>query len=112
MKVQSLKRFAVSAVMTTGLSAAMFVAVPRSYADDHEKCQRRIEHAEAKLDQAIRRHGERSGEAQERRRDLNAERERCWSAYHGWWDAHERRWHEDRDWDRDRDRDHDRDDHH
>jgi hypothetical protein len=43
---------------------------------------------------------------------LNEEREHCWSAYHGWWNGVEHRWHNDRDWDRDdRDHDHDRDDH-
>jgi hypothetical protein len=50
------------------------------------------------LDDAIRKHGERSRAAQEGRRDLNAERERCWNKYHGWWDSHDHRWHEDRDW--------------
>jgi hypothetical protein len=108
LKLQGLKRFAVAAVVTTALGAAMFVTVPQSYADDHGKCQRQIERAESKLDQAIRKHGERSHQAEQQRRDLNAEREHCWNAYHGWWDGHEKRWHDDHDWDRD----HDRDDHH
>jgi hypothetical protein len=51
------------------------------------QCQHKIEKAEAKLDDAIRKHGERSSQAESRRRDLNAERERCWNSYHGWWDA-------------------------
>jgi hypothetical protein len=95
--------------MTTALGTAILVVALQLYADDHNDhadCQRKIEHAEAKLNQEIRKHGERSHQAEERRRDLNAERERCWNAYHGWWDGHERRWHDDRDWD------HDRDDHH
>jgi hypothetical protein len=108
LKVQNLKRLAASAVMTTALGTAMFVTVPQSYADDHAQCQRHIERAESKLDQAIREHGERSQQAEQRRRDLNKERERCWSEYQGWWDGHEKRWHDDRDWDRDQDRD----DHH
>jgi hypothetical protein len=108
LRLQSLKGLAVSAVMTMALGAAMFVTVPQSYADDHARCQRQIERAESKLDQAIRKHGERSRQAEQRRRDLHAQRERCWNAYHGWWDGHEKRWHDDRDWDRD----HDRDDHH
>lgn len=99
MKLQRLKGLAVSAVMTAVLSTAMFVTVPQSYADDHAKCQRLIEKAESKLDQAIRKHGEHSHQADQRRRDLNSERERCWSQYHGWWDGHEHRWHDDRDWD-------------
>lgn len=99
MKLPNLKRIAASAVMTTALGTAMFVAVPQSSADDHAKCQREIEKREMKLDQAIRKHGERSHQADQRRRDLNAERERCFSRYHGWWDGHDRRWHDDRDWD-------------
>lgn len=94
--------------MTTAVATAMLVAVPRSYADnDHAKCQQRIERAESRLDQAVRKDGEHSRRAEDRRRDLNAERERCWSSYHGWWDAQERRWHDARDWDRDHDHDHD-----
>ena len=61
------------------LGAAMFVTVPQSYADDHAKCQRQIERAESKLDQAIRKHGERSHQAEQRRQDLRAQRERCWN---------------------------------
>ncbi len=98
MKLQSLKRIAVSAVMTTALGTAMFVTVPLSYADDHARCQRQIERAESKLDQAIRKHGEHSHQADQRRRDLNSERERCWNTYHGWWNGHDRQWHTDRDW--------------
>jgi hypothetical protein len=108
LKLQDLKRFAVATSMTTALGMSLLVAVPQSYADDHSRCQRDIERREMKLDEAIRKHGERSHQADQRRRDLAAERERCWSRYHGWWNGHEHRWHEDRDWDRD----HDRDDHH
>ncbi len=85
-------------------------AAPRAQADadDRGKCEHRIEKAEVRLDQAIRNHGERSRQANERRRDLNAERDRCWNQYHGWWDGRTHQWHDQRDWDRD---DHDRDDH-
>jgi hypothetical protein len=101
MKLQSLKRLALSAVITTALGTATLVAVPAAYAEpDHAKCQRDIERREIKLDQAIRKHGEHSHQADQRRRDLNAERERCWNRYHGWWDGHDHRWHDDRDWDR------------
>ena len=110
MKLESLKRLATSAVVTAALGGAMLANAPRLYADDdHGDCQRKVERAEGKVDQAVRKHGEGSHEAEERRRDLNAERERCWERYHGWWDARERRWHSDRDWDYDRDH---RDDHH
>lgn len=112
MKLLGLKGLAVTAVMTMTLGTAIF-AVPPAYADSpNAKCQREIERREAKLDQAIRKHGERSHQADQRRRDLNAEREHCWNAYHGWWNGHDRQWHTDRDWDRDHDRDHDRDDRH
>ena len=74
--------------------------------DDHAECQRHIEHAESRLDRAVEKHGPNSHEADERRRDLAAERERCWNRYHGWWSPRDQRWHTDRDWD-----DHDRDDH-
>jgi ribulose kinase len=98
LKLKSAKRIAASAVMTAALGAAMFVAVPQAYADDHSKCQHAIEKAEARLDDAVRKHGERSHEAEDRRKDLNAERERCYNEYHGWWDGHEKKWHEDHDW--------------
>ena len=98
MRVQSFKKFAVSLAATTALGTAMSVTLPAS-ADERAKCQHKIESAELKLDQAIRKHGERSHQAEDRRRDLNAERERCWKAYHGWWDGHEHRWHDARDWD-------------
>jgi len=76
----------------------MFVAAPVACAADHAKCQHKIEKAEIKLDEAVRKHGERSSQAESRRRDLNAERERCWNVYKGWWDGHEHRWHDSRDW--------------
>jgi hypothetical protein len=98
LKLQRLKGLAVTAVMTTALGTAMLVTVPPSYGDDHAKCQRQIERAESKLDEAIRKHGEHSHQAEQRRRDLNAERERCWNAYHGWWNGHDHQWHTDRDW--------------
>lgn len=98
-------------ISTAVLGSALFLtAVPQVRADDdHSKCQHRIEKAEARLDDAVRHHGERSPEAESRRRDLNAERERCWNAYHGYYSGSDHRWHTERDWDHD---DHDRDDHH
>jgi hypothetical protein len=99
MKLQRLRSIALTAAMATALSTGMLVAVPQLQAEDHAQCQRHIEHAEAKLDEAIRKHGERSHQAEQRRHDLNAERERCWNSYHGWWDGHNHQWHTDRDWD-------------
>ena len=99
LKLESVKRLVLSALMTTALGAATLATAPRAYAEpDHGKCQRDIERKEVKLDQAIRKHGERSHQADQRRRDLNAERERCWNSYHGWWNGHDHQWHTDRDW--------------
>jgi hypothetical protein len=99
-------------MVAAALSAALLcTTAPTARADDdHAKCQHRIEKAEARLDQAIRSHGEHSSEAESRRRDLNAERERCWNSYHGWWSSADHTWHSERDWDRDRHDDHDHDD--
>lgn len=68
----------------------------------------RIEKSEVKLDKAVPKHGAGSRQAQTARRELNLEREHCWTQYHAWWDAHTRQWHNEHDWDRDRDRDRDR----
>ena len=75
-----------------------FVSAPRVHADDRSKCQHAIEKAEAKLDSAIQHNGERSPQAEERRRDLNAERERCWGQYHQWWNGKEHRWETEHNW--------------
>ncbi len=71
MKLPRMQRLVLSAVMTTALGTATLVTVPQAYADDHAKCQREIEKREAKLDEAIRKHGERSHQADQRRHDLN-----------------------------------------
>ena len=82
-----------------------FTAAPRTHADDDDnrgRCQHAVEKAEARLDKAIQRHGEHSHEAEERRRDLNAERDRCWSQHHQWWNAREHRWETERNWEQER----------
>jgi len=107
-------RLGTSGVITSALVSAtfVFICVPSAKADEREKCQHHIEKAEARLDRAVREHGESSAQARSSRHALNEEREHCWSAYHVWWNGVEHRWHNDRDWDRDdRDHDHDRDDH-
>jgi hypothetical protein len=86
-------------------SLFFFAAVPQVHADDRGHCQRAIEKAESRLDHAVQRNGPRSREADDRRRDLNAERDRCWSAYHQWWNGREHRWETERNWDRDHDDD-------
>ena len=89
---------AVAAVMTAALM--MFVAAPLVQADERGKCQHAIEKAEARLDRAIHDKGEHSRDADARRRDLNAERERCWNVNHQWWNGREHRWETEHNWDR------------
>jgi len=88
--------------------ALLAFLTPRVHADDRGKCQHAIEKAEARLDTAIQRKGERSPEAEDRRRDLNAERERCWGQYHQWWNGKEHRWETEHNWDHDHDHGDDR----
>ena len=92
------------------VALAATVAVPATFAqsreDIDERCQRRIEHADHELHEAIERHGRYSKQADHERRALHEVREQCWREHHRWWNEHERRWHDQRDWD---DRDHDRD---
>jgi len=96
-----------------GMAALVILALltflaPRVHADERGKCQHAIEKAEARLDTAIQRKGERSPEAEDRRRDLNAERERCWGQYHQWWNGKEHRWETEHNWDHDHDHGDDR----
>jgi hypothetical protein len=96
-------KFGRSAIAASTLGVVLlFVAVPRSHADDRAQCQQRIEQTEARLQQEIREHGEHSQQADNQRRALNEERERCWNEHHGWWNAGEHQWHNERDWDRER----------
>jgi len=87
---------ALAAVMLAALS--WFAAVPVAHADDRSRCQHAVEKAEANLDRAVREHGERSHEADDRRRDLNAERQHCWDKYHQWWNGHDHRWETEHSW--------------
>jgi uncharacterized membrane protein YccC len=60
--------------------AAFFVfgsAVPSRAVDRDDKCERRVHQAEENLQKAIRRHGEHSRQAEQRRRQLEEARERC-----------------------------------
>jgi hypothetical protein len=91
---------ALAAFLTMG--AFLFLAAaPRVRADDREHCRQRIEKAEARLNDAIAKHGERSREAVDRWHDLRAEREHCYTAYHQWWDGRDQKWHDDNGWNRD-----------
>jgi dienelactone hydrolase len=97
------KRAALASATLVGLLA--FAATPRVYADDYDRCQRRIAKADHKLHEAAEHHGWNSRQADHARHELREARERCWNERHRWWDEDGRRWHNDRDWD---DHDHDR----
>jgi hypothetical protein len=67
-----------------GILAAVLAAffllgsgVPTQAMNRDDKCERRIHQAETNLQKAIRRHGEHSRQAQQRRRELEEARERC-----------------------------------
>ena len=95
-------RFGKTAAATVmGAALMFFVAAPRVHADDRSKCQHAVEKAEARLNKAIEHNGERSREAEDRRRDLNAERQRCWEEHHQWWNGKEHRWETEQSWDHD-----------
>jgi hypothetical protein len=57
-------------------TAAPVLAVDRDH-DRERKCEQNIHKAEAKLQDAIRKHGERSRQAEKRRHELEEARERC-----------------------------------
>lgn len=68
----------------TGVMAAILVAfflfggaLPTRALDRDDKCERRIHRAEENLERAIRRHGEHSRQAEQRRHQLEEVRERC-----------------------------------
>ena len=98
-------------MLSLGVATALLgpLSMPGAFAqsreDINEHCQRRVEHAEHDLHEAIEHHGRHSRQAEHERRELHEVREQCWRENHRWWNEHERRWHEERDWD---DRDHDR----
>ncbi len=81
------------------LSASLTAAQAQPYYRHHRAwdCRAQIELAQGRLDRAIARHGPRSIQARERRRELDATRDRCWRTEHRWWDPRDHRWH-DRPW--------------
>lgn len=94
-----MRKFA-SATVAMAMSVALlvFITAPQAHADDRGACQHAIEKAEARLDKAIHDHGDHSREAEDRRRDLNAERQKCWDKYHQWWNGKEHRWETEHNW--------------
>lgn len=95
--MDTIRKTALSAVL---IAAVLFsAAIPHLQAEDVDRCQRRIVHAEHDLHEAIERHGRHSRQANHERRELHNIREHCWRERHQWWDEHEHRWHTERDWD-------------
>jgi hypothetical protein len=89
------------AALVTMSAFLFFVVAPRAHADERDKCRQRIEKAEAKLNEAIAKHGSKSSEARDRWHDLRSEREHCWTAYHQWWDGRDHKWHTEANWNHD-----------
>lgn len=76
----------------------LFVGVPRLHADDEfAECRHKTEKAEAKLDEAIAKHGKHSHETAERTEDLRKQRETCYDHIHEWWDGRDQKWQRDDD---------------
>ncbi len=91
-----------AALMAGALFFSLSITAPQARAfDDRGDCQHAVEKAEARLDRAIEKNGEHSREAEDRRRDLNAERERCWGRFHQWWNGRDHRWETEHNWDQD-----------
>jgi hypothetical protein len=59
-----------------GASLLAGVATP-AHADRDDRCRRDVRKAEENLERAVRKHGERSRQAEQRRRQLEEVRERC-----------------------------------
>jgi hypothetical protein len=60
------------------LGVAMLAGVPTlAHADRDDRCRRDVEKAEHNLAKEVRKHGEHSRQAEERRRQLEAVRARC-----------------------------------
>jgi hypothetical protein len=70
----------IAAVVVVGFLAGSVPA--RATGDRYErKCEERIHRAEANLNNAIRKHGERSRQAEKRRHELEEAREHCRHRY-------------------------------
>ncbi len=70
--------FSKNVLASTVLSVSLMIgtALP-GFADQDDRCRHDIQRAEQNLDKAIRKHGEHSRQAEDRRRQLEETRERC-----------------------------------
>jgi hypothetical protein len=67
-------RMVIAALMIAGFFGSV---IPTTQAFAESRCERRIHEAEAKLQDAIARHGEHSRQAEKRRHDLEETRRHC-----------------------------------
>lgn len=65
------------ALLSVSLLGAAAIPARADRDDRHEHCERAIHKAERNLDKAVRRHGEHSRQAEQRRHQLEETRERC-----------------------------------
>jgi hypothetical protein len=73
-----LRKVFAKTVLCAMLGAVLLAgAATPARADRADKCRRDIHKAEENLEKAIRKHGERSRQAEQRRRQLREVRERC-----------------------------------
>ena len=74
----SLRKMLGKTMLCTMLGAALLAGVVTpARADNDEKCRRDIHRAEENLEKAVRKHGEHSRQAEQRRHELDEVRERC-----------------------------------
>ena len=68
-------------LLTAGLLAGMLLSVPAAFAQRsrNKKCGQRVRQAEMNLQRAIHKHGPRSRQAGQRRRELRNVQQRCGS---------------------------------
>jgi uncharacterized protein YlxW (UPF0749 family) len=67
-------------VLATAMIGAMLTVggvVPSQASDHNNKCEQRVRKAEKNLDKEVKKHGEHSRQAEQRRRDLQQAREQC-----------------------------------
>jgi len=74
----SLRKMFAKTMLGAMLGASLLAGMSTpARADRDDKCRHDIRKAEENLDKAVRKHGEHSKQAQQRRRELQAARERC-----------------------------------
>ena len=73
----SFKNFVLTAGLGVSLLAAGALPAQADRDDREEHCRRNVQKAEERLERAVRKHGERSRQADDRRHQLEEVRERC-----------------------------------